>query len=164
MAKVRLEVGAELDLLSPRELDETIGKHASIWQEAARGLKHLGLPTARGTVSAGNVTLGAGLDTGDGVYLGPREGFWWRVIRVSVDGLAAGDLVKLYKGGIQGSRFVAGIFQANGSVFTPSRGLILKPGDNLQLTGSGLSATGTITMSGEAIEAPGVLQWKLIGG
>lgn len=162
MAKVKLELGAELDLLNRDELAAELSESGKWQRQAAMGLRHIDLPIMSGKVSGAAITLGA--DQTDGSFVGPQSGFYWKVTRVSVEGLAANDQVKLYKGGsgLGVGRFVAWIAFQPG-VYTPgSQGLILKPGDTLAISGTGLAATGEIRVTGEAITVPGPLMWKLL--
>lgn len=162
MAKFKLDFGAEVELLTQGELDDSVNKlPGGIWGEYARGLKHLDLPVLSGKVAGGQITLGAS-DVADQTLCGPRQGYVWRVVRVSIYGLAAGDAVQLYKGDVAASRFVTAIAAAN-PCFTPSHGLLLKPGNYLTVDGSGLVAT-NIVVTGEVIEAPAEQIFKVIGG
>jgi len=86
MAKVRLELGAELDLLNKDELADTLRKNDKWLQDAAYGVRHQALPRMIGTPAGGVLNLG--YDQPDQVYAGPKEGWYWAVSRVSVDGLA----------------------------------------------------------------------------
>lgn len=160
MAKVKLELNAVLDLLNRDELAAELAKAGQWQRETAQGLRHLDLPRLKGTPSGGNLTLDGGQTEGQ-AYCGPQQGFYWKVERVSVDGLAAGDQVKLWKGG-PNTRFVAWIAFQPG-VWQPSGpALVLKADDFLSITGSGLAATGQITVTGECVSVPGPLMWKLL--
>lgn len=86
MAKVRLELGAELDLLNKGELADALKANDKWQQDAAFGTRHQTLPRMIGSVAGGVLALG--YDQPDQVYCGPREGWYWAVSRVSVDGLA----------------------------------------------------------------------------
>lgn len=161
MGKVRLELGAELDMLTKGELDESLKRSSdNSWErQAAHGLRHHDIPVMFGAVTGGNITLGAGQT--DGVYCGPESGFYWSVSRVSVNGLATGDQVKLFKGDPSAGRFVTWIAYQPG-VYSPGKlGLILKPGDFLSITGTGLTGT-NIRVTGEAVAVPGPLMWKIL--
>lgn len=162
MAKFKLDFGGEIELLTQGELDDTMDKlPGGIWGEYARGLKHLDLPVLTGKVAGGAITLGAS-DIAGQTPCGPRQGYVWRVVRVSVYGLAAGDVVQLYKGDVAASRFVTAISAAD-PCLTPSHGLLLKPGSYLTVDGAGLVAT-SVTVTGEVFEAPAEQIFKVIGG
>jgi hypothetical protein len=182
MAKVKLELGAELDLLNKHELGDTIDAKVDAWQRyKARGLK-------RQPFQSNAQVAGAALLIGDSSIpqgqagariLGPNEGWAWKVTRISVTGFAAAttDYVKIYKGDVgAGSpqsdpRFVDTLTFSRWAVY-PGHGCILVPGDHIVIaggaafTGSALaSPDGTLwTVTGEAIAAPADQIWKLIGG
>jgi hypothetical protein len=161
MGKIRLELGAELDTLNRGELAAELDRAGEWQRQAASGLRHFDLPIMYGTVSAGAITLGG--DQPDAQQVGPKSGFYWKITRVSVEGLAAADVVSLYKGApaIGKGRFVANILGTTGTYSPGSQGLILTPGDVLGLTGSALTATGEIRVSGEGVSVPGPFMWKL---
>lgn len=156
MAKVRLELGAELDLLNKGELADTLAKHDSWQREAAFGLRHQDLPRMYGTVSGGAITLGA--DQPDQPTCGPDSGWYWAVSRISVDGLASGDAVKVYKD----TKFLGWISYQPGFATFGIRECVLKPGDFLRVIGTGLTATGQIEVYGECVSVPGPMMWKVL--
>lgn len=157
MAKVKLALGAELDLLSQDELDKTLGKHGGWEREAAFGLRHANLPRLAGAVSGSGV-LALGGDQPDGVTVGPSSGFYWSVKRLSVDGLQTGESVKVYKG----PNFVCTISATPGFVTFGKGAFVLRAPDFLRLTGTGLTNNEQITMNGEYDSVPGPLMWKLL--
>lgn len=162
MGKFKLDFGAEIEVLTKSELDDSLdGLPTGIWAQYARGLKHLDLPVMSGAVAGGALRLG-GSDSPDQTFCGPRQGFVWRVARISVFGLAANDVVQVYRGDVAASRFVT-VLSATAPSFTPSHGLLLKPGGRIVVDGTGLAAT-HLTVTGEVIEAPGEQIFKLIGG
>lgn len=156
MAKVRLELGAELDMVNKGELEDALHNSGAWEREAAFGLRQIDIPQMIGTVSAGAIKLGA--DQAGGIVCGPPAGWYWAIRRISVDGLASGDVVKVYKM----SRFVGNVQAASGYISFGRGPCVVKSGEYLRVTGTGLSATGQITVSGEAESAPGPLMWKLI--
>jgi hypothetical protein len=161
MAKVKLEIGAELDLLAPKDLRAELDQSAAGWfRELARGLKVIRFPQPlTATVSGGAVTIGA--EQPDAPPLGPRQGFVWMIQRISVWGDQSTDDILLYRGSDSANQFIARISLATG-IFTPgSKALLLHPGEQLLFTGTGLTST-SITVNGEAIEAPGPMIWKLL--
>lgn len=155
--KTRLELRAEIDVLNKQELSDALDKHGSWEREAAFGLKHMDLPKMTGTPSGGALALGG--DQADQPMVGPKAGWVWGVKRVSVDGLATGDQVKLYKG----ARFVCWVAYQPGFVTFGKGQLVLKDGDFLRVTGTGLTATGQVEVYGEADNVPGVMAWKILG-
>jgi hypothetical protein len=157
MTKVRLELGAELDLLSRNEMDGLLDKHSSWEREAAFGLRHQDLPRMMGSTDAsGNLNLGG--DQPEQPFCGPKEGWYWAVSRVSVDGLASSESVKLYKD----TRFVCSISQATGTATFGMRELVLKPGDFLRVIAAGLTASEQLTVTGECVSVPGPFMWKIL--
>ena len=159
--KAKLELGAELDMLTKNELDQSLSKISSWQRDAAQGLKAFDVPRLFGAVSGAAISLGA--DQPEGQYLGPKSGFYWKIGRISIDGLAAADEVKLYKGPSGGGgRFVTWIAGQPGVYHPGSCALILKPGDYLSIVGTGLTATGQIVVTGEGVSAPGEMMWKLL--
>lgn len=161
--KFKLDFGAEIDLLTKDELAGALDSYGDRrLAEYALGLKHFDLPVLLGTVPAsGDLTLGSTGDP-DQTYCGPRQGFCWRVARVSVSGISSTQTVNLYKGDVGASRFVS-VLSATSPAFLTSHGLLLKPGGHIVIDGSGLTVGEQITVSGEAIEAPAELIYKLIG-
>jgi hypothetical protein len=154
--KTRLRLDAEIDLLNKGELDDALDRSSSWEREAAFGLRHQDLPRMIGTPSGGTLNLGA--DQPEGTWCGPKEGWYWAVSRISVDGLASGDAVKVYKD----TKFVGWITYQPGMATFGIRELVLKPGDFLRVTGSGLTATGQVEMYGECVSVPGPLMWKVL--
>lgn len=156
MAKVKLQLGAELDLLNKQEMGELLTKHDSWQREAAFGLRHQDLPRMIGTPNAGTLNLGA--NQPDQPTCGPKSGWYWAVKRVSVDGLATGDAVKLYKD----TKFVCWISYQPGFATFGKDGLVMKAGDFLVISGTGLTTTAQVEVYGEAVSVPGPLMWKLL--
>lgn len=163
MAKFKLDFGADIELITKGEMADVLDKYGDRrLAEYALGLKHFDIPVMLGTVAAdGTITLGSSGDP-DQIHCGPRQGFCWRVCRVSVNGLTGSQTVSLYKGDPGASRFVT-VLSATAPAFTSSHGLLLKPGGNVVVSGSGLTTGAQVTVSGEAVEAPAELIYKLIG-
>jgi hypothetical protein len=162
VAKFALKAGAEIDLLSQAELREELVKYYAA-REAARlrGLKWMRLPELlSGKAASGALALGES----DGQLVGPNEGYVWSLRRLVVQGLTSGavpDVVNLYRGTAAGSV----LWQFNGNNFGYTFGrleLTLRGGERLALASSGtFAATGTVTLTGELIEAPAELIGKL---
>jgi hypothetical protein len=88
--------------------------------------------------------------------LGPRDGYAWAIQRLTVGGLASGDLVSLYKGpGISqiiDPTMLVQVLTNTTPTWVPGRtGLMLFPGDTILVNGTGLQAT-AVTLSGEVIQ------------
>lgn len=156
MAKVSLQLGAELDILNKNELADALDRHDSWLKDAAYGVRQQDLQRMYGKPASGDLNLGA--DQADGQYCGPGAGWMWAVHRISVDGLASGDTVKVYKL----TKFI-GIVSATAGFITFGKGqCTLRPDEYLRVTGTGLTATGQIEVFGEALSAPMVMQWKVL--
>jgi hypothetical protein len=95
MAKVKLELGATLDLLSKDELDESLGHRINQWEMMrARGDKYMRLPKVTGTAAGGVLNIGGDVQPFTGLAA-PRPGYAWVIKRLSVSGLTpAGETTK----------------------------------------------------------------------
>ncbi len=154
MPKTRMSAGHEIETLSQAELEAVLTKQTAAWyQEQARGFT-----TARfgntGTVATGAVQIPTN-DTQD--VFGPDKGFAWRVGRISADGLGTNDVLKVFR---NGTTYVGSITAT--SNLSPGKGLILRGGEFLVITGSTLTATGDITVNGEAVSAAELDLYKLL--
>ncbi len=163
MAKVTLQLGAELDLLNKHEFETGL---ESQWQAqqraAAAGIKYRRLPLMTGAAAAGalSVTEASGNDCG------PNEGFAWMAKRLAVQGLTAGvtpDVVNLFRNNPgQPGNF---LWQFNGNNLAYTFGtfeIVLLPGEKLVLQSVGaFAATGQVTLSGELVQVPAEFLWKL---
>lgn len=97
----------------------------------------------------GSIPLAAGAGTLDAPgLLGPRDGFWWDVRRLSAWGFTAGT-VNVYLNDATGSGELVAAYTSAGQ-FTWSAHLLLGPLDRLVAVASGI--TGTVTLAGQAIE------------
>jgi hypothetical protein len=106
------------------------------------------------TVAGAAVTITAADNT-----LGPNTGYAWSVQRLVVAGLAAGttyDTVSLYRGpagaaSIQQNNLL-NVVTGNAPAWHPGRtGCMIFPGDTIIAAGTGLTATGPVTLTGEVI-------------
>ena len=158
MAEVVIRGGMTADIPTAAEIRAVV---AAETREAARGWKHLRLPTIlQGTPAGGALNIGIG----NGINLGPDQGYAWSVRRLVVSGLTASasapDIVNLYLHANQQP-----IWQFNGNSFgyTFDRAeIVLWPGDRLDLKNVGsLAATGLIVLSGEVDEVPAEMMHKL---
>jgi hypothetical protein len=164
MAKVRLQAGAEFDLLNKDELSSALSSQSDADQVARlHGIRHMRLPEVLvGTPSSSKISL----DGNTGPYpLGPRSGYAWSITRLIVSGLTAGstpDVVNLYKGAPGAG---VPLWQFNGINFGYTFGkldMVLYGGETLSLQNSGsIAATGQIGLGGELIECPAELIGKL---
>lgn len=162
MAKVKLDFGAELDVLTQRELDDSLSRaHGRAAYAMLRGIRYRRLPQLTGEAASGVLVLGA---TGGQVIAGPESGLAWSLRRIYVNGLTAGatpDVVALYRNGTAGQP----IWQISGDVPQQTFGrleAVLQGGETLIVASLGtFAATGPITVSGELIEIPSEMLAKL---
>jgi hypothetical protein len=164
MAKVKLDMGVTLDLVSPDEM-MSITRRAQVEAEErelarARGITPMKLPQLQGTPANGALLMGQGQNS-----CGPRDGFSWVIKRLAVTGLTAGptpDAVRIYAD----SPSSQPLWEINGNVWIYTFGkfeLTLLGGQTLVAASFGtFLATGTVTLSGELIEVPTVMLGKLV--
>lgn len=163
MTRVKFDVGAEADILSP-------GEHAGImrmtfanWEaEKLRGVKHMRMPMLQGTAVNGSLIIDPPQP------IGPREGFAWSIRRLVAFGLttasgsATPDIINLYFNHATGA---VPAWQLNGNNFGYTFGrleLTMYGGDKLIVNSLGtFQATGTITIGGELIECPAEMLAKI---
>lgn len=155
--KFKLQAGREVDVLTKEELKAGLTENTASWfREMARGLS-----TARfdgtSTVAAGDVSIPAAGQAA----VGPDVGFCWAVQRITADGLDANDVLVVYRNSAQPINRL-GTVTATTSFKPGSKGCILRGDERLIITGTGLTATGDITINGESIEAAESDIYKLV--
>lgn len=162
MAKVKIQAGAEFDVITKQEMREALTEVRRSWmQEVSHGV---GFPrfTANGLIVGAALDFGANGPAAE--FLGPAPGFLWDVRRLRITGLTTGDVVSIYLNDANPSSLIATTGDlAGGRLFTWAEQVILYPGDALRVVGSGLTATGTITAAGQVRELPVSLAWRLGG-
>lgn len=151
--KFKMDFGAEIDVLTKDELDQSLAAAARVWYERYRGVKLRRIPLLT-AVPAGGAVNSAG-----GVACGPEQGYAWTLRELNVEGLTAGttpDVVNIYRGSSQRAGTI--LWQLNGNQFLQTFGRgekILFPGETLYFASLGtFAATGTITLSGTVVEVP----------
>lgn len=163
--RTALELGAQLDMVSPEELEAAFAQHAQTYfQQLARGVKYLRFGPFPVTIAAGAFSFdGSGAD--QNLAAGPREGFVWTIRRLLVSGLGTGgtpDVINFYRNKASGIPF----WQLNGNSFGQTFGkceMLLLGGETLCFANSGsITATGQVTVSGDAIEVAAEEIWKLV--
>lgn len=155
--KTRLGANVELDVLNQHELRAHLDAQTTSWfQERARG-ETTERFDATGTVVTGAVTIPA---VGDKQKLGPQKGFLWKVERITADGLGSGDVLFVYRNSVQ-PRNKIGYITAASSFPIGGKPPILRGDEKLVITGASLTATGDITINGEAAEVAEADFWKL---
>ena len=157
MPKTRLKAGEHVETLNQTELVEALGQQTTTWfQEQARGFT-----TARfagvETVSGGAVTVPATDDT----RFGPDSGFAWAVQRVSAQGLSTNDVLKVYRDAVAPLSFL-GYITATTNFAPGSKGVILRGGEKLVISGTSLGATGDIVVTGEGIQVSELDIYKIL--
>lgn len=128
-----------------------------LFQEQARGLTTFRFGEASAVDGSGGVTVpGLGEDP-----IGPRPGFAWRVEAVRGQGLADGDVVSVYRNSVHDSNFIEQLTAAAPAVKL-GKGCVLHGDEKLIFTGSSLTATGDVTVSGEGFEVGEPDLYKLV--
>ena len=166
MAHQKIQAGGTLDVVTKKELHDALGEHLRSWvAETARGGRFVKF---QGTANPVGTSVQVGGPTGSGVLLGPGAGFMWDVRRIHLAGFDDTDNVAIYLNDVSPTGFVSSnkdLFQSKNRLWTWNRQLVLYPGDQLIVANtSTLVATGPITISGQALELPVGLGWKLTGG
>jgi hypothetical protein len=162
MAQQKIQAGGLLDVVTRHEMEDALGRHLRSWvAETARGGRFTRF-SAAGTVASSAISIGGSAGGIEG--LGPAPGFVWDVRRLHITGLATADIATVSIND-SGPTSIVGTTtdlpsSANRS-FLWNRHVVLYPGDNLLVVGSGLAATGSITVSGQVLELPVGLAWKL---
>lgn len=160
MAKFKITAGAEVDLITKKEMEEALRSLASWMVEASIGARYTRIH-ATGLIAGGAMDFGS--EGSAGQILAPPPGFIWDVRRLRITGIAAADVANIYMGDANPSSLIATSGDIAGDCFLWSEQVILYPGDSLRIVGSGLSATGTVTASGLVRELPMSLAWRLGG-
>lgn len=169
MAKFKIQAGAEIDTVTRDEMKEVLRHGLRDWMvEIIKGARPVRF-SGWGNVSSGAVTIGGatGNATATGA-MGPAQGMVWSVKRLYVGGLGTGDVLNVYVNNASPfDQVTAGVGSTQPPTVTlpyvkfGSNELILSSGDQLLLTGSGLTATGQITVAGQAWELPEGMMWRL---
>lgn len=166
MAKAKLELGVELDLLSAPEFRQGLDHlHNGLMREMARGLKPIRLAPIQLTTAASQIpggVISVGGDTPNAQQFGPKEGYIWAVRRISFFGTVAADSISIWRGDpANRGNFVQNLTGVVGIATFPKGALTLHPGETLAFSGTGLTST-EISISCEAIEAPAEMVYKLV--
>lgn len=156
MPKTKLRAGEEVETLSREEMEHALAKSTREWfQEQSRGVSTFEIQDAAAVASTA-VTLPSGVSVG----YGPDTGFAWEVKRLTAAGLGTNDILKVYRDVIGDMNFV-GQMTATSPVFKPGC-LILRGGQRLVFNGTGLTATGFISVNGEGFEVAEPDLYKLL--
>lgn len=165
MPKITLQGGMHLEVPNRDENREDI---ARVMDErelvAARGVKWMRLPQITGTAANSAITL----DESHGApIVGPESGYLWSLRRIVVDGMTTGttpDVLNMYRN--SAGTASAPLWQFNGNNFAYTFGrleMVLAGGDTLKFASVGTFASSSlIRVSGELVEVPAEMAWKLI--
>lgn len=154
--KFKLHAGSTVDTLTQDELRAGLTQNTASWfQERARGIYSPRFD-AMATVASATVQIPAGGKT----PIGPQVGYAWDVRRITADGLAAADVLIIYRNSTTPANRIGRITDA--VPFSGSKDCILRSDERLIITGASLTATGDITVNGEAIEVAETDLWKLL--
>ena len=162
--KVKLSAGAEIDLMTQAEMYDALRRnHADTVLERARGVKWMRLPRLSGTLSGTYPTSTTKL--GGPGQCGPQPGYAWALRRLAAINLSAStDQLYAYRNEVTDAQFIAtlvGLGATNYVSFTNVQAVLFS-GDQLIIApGATFAATGTITVTGEAVEVPAQMLWKV---
>lgn len=163
MPKLTLQGGMHLEIPNREENREDIARVMDERQlVAARGIKWMRLPEITGTAVSSVLTLD---DAHGAATVGPESGYLWSLRRIVIDGMTTGgtpDVVNMYRNSTGG----APLWQFNGNNFGYTFGRVemtLMGGDTLKFASVGtFNATGRIRVSGELVEVPAEMVFKLV--
>lgn len=150
MAEYTLMAGGKINTLTQEELSTTLSQFMMSWRTE---ILRSGKPRkfwAQGTVASTNVSIVPGGDN----TLGPGPGMVWSIKSITIKGLGTTDSLDLFA---DSDPFCSLARPTTGDLAVEQIGsdeLVLMPGGTLSFTGSGLSATGQITVYGRCWEVP----------
>jgi hypothetical protein len=158
--KQEIKPGGTFDFATPGEVEDKLNiitKQSA--QERARGVQPW---RAEGTaeVAGTDVQIPA---VGSMETLGIDPGWAVYVYAVRAQGLATGDVLKIYRGTVAADlKFVGQCTDADPGASFGSHGLLLKGGEQLTFSGTGLTATGDISVNAEGTQVPETDLYKLV--
>ena len=163
MPKVKLDVGAEIDFLNKKEMDDALDGQMKKWRQLDRellsGIKYMRIPRMVGQASGETLILG---DTAPAV-VGPESGYAWSVRRISIQGLTNGttpDVVGVYRNDYS----TVPVWQLNGNTPFQTFGkmeFILLGDETLVFYGTSVMATGYIIAAADVVQVPEQMLGKL---
>lgn len=167
--QTEIKAGAKIDFLDHHQFREGLHDHQqNFFHEIARGVKAVTrLPVMSGNPVNGGIFLNTTAG-GNGTQVGPNAGFLWAVQRLTVAGLGDSDSVKLYRtnaiassGELNDTDFIDLIY-GNNPMFKPNKlGFVLTAGEGVVIFSNNLAGTTAITVTGDYLEVPEQLAWKL---
>lgn len=164
MAEVRIQAGAVIDIPTGREIKDTFSAELDARErQKARGFKWMRLPIYTGTPASSAVTIDP--KANGGVILGPESGYAWSLRRIVIDGMTSGttpDVINMYRNSVTAQ---PPLWQFNGNNFGYTFGrleMVITGGDALYFASVGtFAATGQIRVSGELVEVPAEMLYRL---
>ncbi len=158
MPKSQLSANSVIETLNQEELSQALTKQTTTWfQEQARGFT-----TARFAAISTIVSQNVQVPAHDDEVFGPDQGYVWAVQRVTVSGLISNDSLAIYRSAISPMNLLGSVSAANPSTFFGSRGVILRGGEKLILSGNTLVATGDVVVNGEAVQVSELDIYKVL--
>jgi hypothetical protein len=164
MAMLHIKAGAELDVATPKEVEQILRKTLiAATLEYGRGKTFRNF-SAAAAVSGGAVAIGDSNNSTD--RLAPDDGFTWSVKRLVVVGLTANDVVGVYRNSTDP---MSAVESGSATAATPwvffgwgSRQFVLHSDERLIVANIGnLAATGQVYVAGLAEEVPTNMEWTL---
>lgn len=147
-----------IETVTPGELDHALSKGLrQEFQEMARGIQVVRWDSTA-TVTAGIIIIPAQGDP----KIGPRPGFVWQLAALRVRGLTGSDSADVWRNSAQADSNYLGSVSAAAPVLTFQKHVYLLSGESLLVVGSGLTATGDVTINGEGVSAAEIDLYKLI--
>lgn len=156
--KQKIQPGASFDFATPGEVKEHIDSLvANLFQERARGIA-IWREDHEADVTTGAVTIPP---VGSTTTMGANPGFAVLVQSARAAGLNSGDSLTIYRGAVVDKNVVGYLSSAEPVIGFGSKGLILKGGETLTVTGSALTAS-AVTVNFEGLEVPEPDLYKMV--
>lgn len=162
MAEFKLTAGGVINTLTKEELDHSL-KSFQIQNAVGARPVHF---SAQGVVDGSGALSIGGAVTLTGGTLGPGSGFYWVVNRLALRvNNAAQASFSIFINSAQPQSLVRDVIStANGYASFPTPDLVLNPDDSLVVTASGGTTGHVAVVTGQAIEVPATLLWKVLVG
>lgn len=165
MPEVEIKGGLRVEIPSRNEIRHDANEDADARERRlARAFKWMRLPVYTATPASSAVAIDSA--SNGGIELGPESGYAWCLRRIVIDGMTTGatpDVINMYRNAITGQ---PPLWQFNGNNFAYTFGrleMTLAGGDTLKFASVGtFAATGLIRVTGELVEVPAEMLYKLI--
>lgn len=157
MAKFKIGAGADIELLTQGELDQSLANERAASRSKYQAVSVIRLPVLFGIASGGVLAMGG--DSGSPVH-SPDQGYVWSVRHISIEGLAAGDVVSILRAG----RIFWKLAATPPSAETWGRGeFMVNAGETLSYANFGAFASvAQIVISGTAWQCPAEFAAELV--